>query len=81
MDGNNSDVFKLSFVDYWTGGSNSDWNNAENRICNTIPDNNTDVVINNGTIVINSNVTIRSLKINQGANVIVNTGFELVVLH
>ena len=81
MDGNNSDVYKLSFVNCWTGGSNSDWNNAENWICNTVPDSNKNVTINSGTTVINSNVTIGSSKINPGANVIVNTEFKLVVLH
>jgi hypothetical protein len=49
--------------------------------CGVIPDNNTDVVINDGTIVINSNVTIRSLKVNPGVTITVNPGFNLKILH
>ena len=80
-DGNNSDVYELKFVDSWTGALNTDWNNAANWTCNAVPDRNTDVTINSGNLMINSNVTIRSLKVNPGATVTVNTGYTLTVLH
>lgn len=81
VDGNNSETYEIKFSDTWTGVADSDWNNSSNWTCGTVPDSNTDVIINSGVLVINSNVTIRSLKINPGANVTVNPGFKLVVLH
>jgi hypothetical protein len=45
-----------------------------------LPDANTDVVITAGTLIISSNVTIKSLRINQWVNLTVNPGFTLTVL-
>jgi hypothetical protein len=81
VDGNNSEIYEIKFSNSWTGIVNSDWNNPSNWTCGTVPDSNTDVIITSGVLVINSNVTIRSLKINPGVNVTVNPGFKLVVLH
>ncbi len=77
----NSNVFVLKFSNRWTGAANSDWNNPANWSCGAVPDANTDVVINSGTVLISSNVTIRSLKINPGASLTVATGFALTVLN
>ncbi len=81
VDGKLGDLYKISFSNTWTGAVNNDWNNPANWKCSSIPDNNTDVIINNGTMVINSNVTINSLVINAGASLTVNTGFNLIILH
>lgn len=81
VDGNYSDVFEIRFSNTWTGSLNSIWNSSSNWTCGSIPDSNTDVVINSGTIIINSNVTIRSLKVSPGVTVTVNPGFNLTVLH
>lgn len=80
-DGFNSDVFQLQFSDSWTGAANNAWENALNWYCGTVPDVNTDVIINSGTIIINSDVTIRSLKVNPGVSVTVSPGRKLTILH
>lgn len=79
-DGETSDIFELRFSDTWTGTAGSAWEDPSNWSCGSVPDNNTDVVVNSGTLVINSNVTIRTLKIKPGATITVNTGFNLTVL-
>ncbi len=81
IDGNFSDLYKISFSNTWTGFADNNWNNPANWKCSSIPDNNTDVIINDGTMIINSNVTINSLVINPGVSLTVNTGFNLVILH
>ena len=80
-DGGASKTYTLKFINSWTGTLNNRWENAANWSCGSIPDSNTDVIINSGIVVINSNVTIRSLKINTGVNIIVNTGFKLLITH
>ncbi len=81
VDGKLGDLYKIRFSNTWTGAVDNDWNNSANWKCSSIPDNNTDVIINDGTMVINSNVTINSLVINAGASLTVNSGFNLVILH
>ena len=81
VDGILGDFYKISFSNTWIGGVDNNWNNPANWQCNNIPDNNTDVIINDGSMVINSNVTINSLIINSGASLTVTTGFNLVILH
>jgi hypothetical protein len=46
-----------------------------------VPDSFTDVFILSGTIVLNSNTTIRSLRLSTGANLVVNPGVTLTILH
>jgi FG-GAP-like repeat/IPT/TIG domain len=79
--GANSNVFVLKFSNRWSGAISTDWSNPANWSCGAVPDANTDVVINSGTVVISSNVTIRSLKINPGASLTVAAGFTLTVLY
>lgn len=74
-------TFTLKFINSWTGSLNNRWENSANWSCGSIPDINTDVIINSGTVVINSNVSIRSLKINSGVNITVNGGFNLSITH
>jgi large repetitive protein len=76
----NSYVFVLRFGNTWVGTTSQAWENPANWSCGAMPDANTDVVINSGTIVINSNVVVRSLKLNPSANLTVATGFTLTVL-
>ncbi len=64
----------------WTGNAGNSWEQAANWSCGTVPDNTTDVFVNSGTVVINSAVVIRSLKVNPGAQVTVGYG-SLKVLH
>ncbi|MDP4284313.1 MAG: hypothetical protein Q8891_07815 [Bacteroidota bacterium] len=81
VDGNYSNTFTLRFTDYWTGAMNSDWENPGNWSCGTLPDANTDVIINSGTAIVNSNSTIRSLSIAPSVKLTVNSGFKLTINH
>ncbi len=76
-----SDITSLKFADSWTGTVNSSWENTANWNCGTVPDSNTDVIIKSGTVVINSNVIIRSLSVSPGASFTVNPSFSLTVTH
>ena len=77
---NYSDVIELRVSNTWTGAANNQWENPANWSCGTVPDSFTDVVINSGTIIVNSNVTTRSLSIQPGASITVNTGYTLIML-
>jgi len=79
--GGESKTYTLKFINSWTGTLNTSWENPANWSCGSIPDSNTDVVINSGTVVVNSNVSIRSLKVNPGVNLTVNVGFTLSITH
>jgi len=81
VDGNYSNSYTLKFSNYWTGALNSTWENPGNWSCGTLPDANTDVVINSGTVIVNSNPTIRSLSLAPSVNFDVNSGFKLTVNH
>jgi large repetitive protein len=76
-----SKIFTIKFVNQWTGAVNSSWENPGNWSCGIIPDNNTDVIISFGPVVINSDVTIWSLKIDTDVVFTVTTGYTLTVLH
>jgi PKD repeat protein len=80
-DGNNSGpVNTIHFTNTWTGSANTSWSNTANWSCGQLPDMNTDVIINSGIIIINSNITIRTLTLNPSVNLIVNPGFTLTIL-
>ncbi|MFZ1534482.1 MAG: hypothetical protein WAT14_09945, partial [Chitinophagaceae bacterium] len=78
-----SDVFLLKFGMTWEGTISNAWENPANWSCNSLPDMNTDVIINGGKSnypVINSNPTVRTLKLNSGATGTVNTGYQLTIM-
>lgn len=82
VDGNNSNIYSLKFVNTWLGTVNDAWENAANWSCGAIPDSNTDVVIGyNANVIINSDRTVRSLTVKPGATVQVNTGYKVVINH
>jgi hypothetical protein len=76
-----SQVATLKFADTWTGSINTSWETAGNWSCGTIPDANTDVIINTGSPVINSMVNIRSLELDPAATLTVSQGKQLNILH
>ncbi len=80
VDGRNSDVYVLKPTARWLGSVNNSWENSNNWACGQLPDSNTDVLVNSGTVIINSNPVIRSLKVKPGASIRVNAGFGLTVL-
>jgi large repetitive protein len=76
----NSYPVEMRFGNTWTGAVSTAWENPANWSCGTLPDANTDVVVNTGNIVISSNVVVRSLRVNPGANISVAAGFTLTIL-
>jgi RHS repeat-associated protein len=75
--------FILKFGMTWEGTVSTAWEDVANWSCNSLPDANTDVIINGGKAnypVINSNPTVRTLRLNAGASGTVNTGFTLTVV-
>jgi hypothetical protein len=64
----------------WVGSVSTAWENGTNWSCGIVPDSNTDVIISIGSPndpIINSNVTVKSVTANTGANLTVNPGFRL----
>ncbi len=67
----------------WTGNTSNAWENAANWSCGSVPDSNTDVIINSGVArypEVNSNVSCRSLMLKQGATILIKTGYTINVL-
>lgn len=63
----------------WTGAVNSAWETAGNWSCGIVPDSTTNVMINSGTVILNSNRSVKSFTLSPGVNFKVNTGFNLTV--
>ncbi len=83
IDGTNySNTLTLKFTSYWKGRNNKAWENPANWSCGNVPDANTDVVIltNTNTPEVNSNVSCRTLTVNNGAVITVKSGYELKVM-
>lgn len=76
-----ANYYILVFQNSWTGAADNAWENPLNWSCGEVPDSFTDVTINGGTILINSAVTIKSLRLNPGVNLSVNPGNSLTILH
>jgi hypothetical protein len=81
VDGSYSNAHTLRFSNYWTGELNSAWENPANWSCGKMPDQNTDVIINSGTVIVNSNPTIRSLSLAPSVSITINPAFKLTLLH
>jgi large repetitive protein len=81
VDGVNSDAHAIKFANTWTGAANTSWTNPANWSCGAIPDLNTDVIINSGTVVLSSNQTIRSLTLKAGVSVTITGSNVLTVTH
>ncbi|MEI9809554.1 MAG: hypothetical protein WDO16_17735 [Bacteroidota bacterium] len=79
----NSGVFLLKFGMTWEGTVSNAWDNPANWNCNSLPDTNTDVIVNGGKVnypQVSSNITIRSLRMNPGSSANVNPGVTLTLL-
>lgn len=81
VNSNYSIIYTVRFENTWTGAVNTAWENPANWSCASLPDANTNVIINNGTVVVNANTTIRSLYIGPGVNFTVATGVILTILN
>lgn len=80
-DGNPGTPYRLSFENSWTGTQDNTWSNTANWSCGVLPDDNTDVTITTGSVLVNVNATIRSLTVQSPATVTVQPGVVLTVLH
>ncbi len=76
-----SDIFEIKFRNTWTGAVNNNWENSGNWQCQAVPDSNTDVVINSGTVLVNASTIIHSLTLQQGVLLNIVTGVTLTILH
>jgi hypothetical protein len=82
VNGNYSDILPLKFVNTWTGAaSTTAWENPGNWSCGVLPDSNTDVIISDATVVINSNPIIRSLILNTAAYLTLTAGKAFIINH
>lgn len=80
-DGGNSNSFTIRFSNTWVGSVSSAWENPLNWSCLAVPGSNTDVKINSGQVLLNSNAVIRTLSILPSAIFSINPGFSLVIRH
>ncbi|MEP7107998.1 MAG: PKD domain-containing protein [Ferruginibacter sp.] len=81
---NTSITHVLHFINRWTGTAGSAWENIANWSCNSLPDGNTDVIVDGktgNTPVVSSNAKCRSLSLNQGVPFKVNPNFSLIITH
>jgi len=81
VDGISKRSNSIIFRNEWTGAVDQAWENPANWSCGSAPNANTDVVVKTGTILINSNVTVRSLTVQPGASITVAPGFTLTITH
>ncbi len=81
MDTLTSSPITLRFSDTWTGTADTLWENPANWRCGQLPDANTDVIINNGTVIVQSNPTIRSLTLAAGVNFMIKPDFIFTISH
>jgi phosphatidylinositol-3-phosphatase len=80
VDGNNGDTVSLKFTDYWKGTTSTAWEDAANWSCG-LPDSNTDVIVNSGTVLLNSDASVRSISFSPNANFNINTGKNIIINH
>ena len=71
----------LTFTNTWTGAVDNSWENPGNWSCEEVPDENTDVIINTGAVIVNSNPNIRSLTLSTSVNFTVNPNFIFTINH
>ncbi|MDP4264558.1 MAG: hypothetical protein Q8941_18655 [Bacteroidota bacterium] len=76
-----SSIFTLIFHNSWYGPVDSSWENPANWSCSVLPDSNTDVIIQSGNVIVNSNRSCRSISTNPGTSVKVKSGYTLTVTH
>jgi hypothetical protein len=77
-----SRTYTVKIESKWTGLAGTAWEQAANWSCNRVPDENTDVVIDSGTVIVNSSAACRSIQVaTAAASIIVNPGVILNVTH
>jgi len=81
VDGLPGSQFKPKPIESWVGSANNNWDNPANWSCSVVPDSNTDVIINSGTIVVSVNTTVRSVTLGSGANITVAPGVSFTIIN
>lgn len=79
VDNEYDEIGTLTFVNKWVSGTVKDFSNSAAWSCNTVPDINTDVIIESDTVIINSNVSIRSITLLNNGHAKVLSGFSLTI--
>ena len=67
-------------INTWTGSVSSAWETPGNWSCGVIPGATTQVIINSGPVIVNSNAICKTININPTVIFTVNTGFNFTVL-
>jgi len=82
VDGNQSDIFKIRFVNKWISNSAGTWGEWGKWSCNDLPDEYTDVIISGtGQVTLTTNTTVNTLTVMPGTNLTIAPGVNLTVLH
>jgi hypothetical protein len=74
-------VYTLKFENKWTGAVDNSWHIPANWSCGIIPDGNTDIIINDGTVLVNANAICRTLILSPGVIFTVGTGVIFTITH
>jgi hypothetical protein len=74
------DPYEIKFTNTWTGTQNNAWEHAANWSCGAVPLNSSNVIINSGTLNINTDVTINSLTMSPGVIINVKPGVHVTIL-
>lgn len=75
-----SAVEELRFVNRWIGQSSLAWEDPGNWSCGALPGENTNVIIDNGSIILHTQTRIRSLTASPGVNITIAEGASLDIL-
>ena len=81
MDTLTSSPVTLRFSSTWMGTADTLWENPANWSCGELPDANTDVIVNSGTIIVQSNPNVRSLTLGTGVNFMIKPDFIFTINH
>ncbi len=72
---------QLKLINRWTGAVNNAWEEPGNWSCNIVPDENTDVEIIEGTVIISLNTSVASVRVSSDAVLDVIPSITLTILH
>ena len=77
-----SDTTNLNFTAYWNGSTSSAWENPLNWNCGSIPDANTNVIIESGVKylpTIFNTTSCRSIQLNKNTTATIMAGIQLIL--
>jgi Galactose oxidase, central domain len=77
-----SDFYKVNIEAFvWTGMINNLWSNPGNWSCGRLPDGDTDVFVNSGTVEVDVNSICGTLHVTPGVVLTINSGVTLTIVH